>query len=136
MSVLLGAQSRARRAPNPRTGLRLTAAAAVIALAVGLAAAPVSARSAPAAPTNLVSTSVAHDSVALSWDDPGDASITGYVILRRDIVNQPPGDFDVIEDDTTSAATSYVDVGVAPSTRYAYGSGRATPRARRRDPTT
>ena len=38
--------------------------------------------SAPAKPTGLTATA-SHDSVALTWDDPNDDSITGYVILRR-----------------------------------------------------
>ena len=36
----------------------------------------------PAKPTGLNATAT-HDQVALTWDDPGDYSITGYVILRR-----------------------------------------------------
>ena len=37
----------------------------------------------PSAPTGLTATSFSHDSVALSWDDPGDDGITGYRVLRR-----------------------------------------------------
>ena len=74
----------------------------------------------PTAPQNLTAPSVSHDSVTLSWDDPGDNSITGYMILRRDIVNQAPGTFITIEDDTGSAATTYTDTTMAQSTRYAY----------------
>ena len=58
--------------------------------------------------------------MSLSWDDPGDDSITGYRILRRDIVNDPPGTFSTVANDTGSAATSYTDSTVAASTRYAY----------------
>ena len=36
----------------------------------------------PAKPIGLNATAT-HDQVALTWDDPGDYSITGYVILRR-----------------------------------------------------
>ena len=36
----------------------------------------------PAAPTGLTA-AASHDRVVLSWDDPQDDSITGYVILRR-----------------------------------------------------
>ena len=36
----------------------------------------------PAKPRNLSATAT-HDSVTLTWDDPGDDTITGYVILRR-----------------------------------------------------
>lgn len=80
-----------------------------------LAQAPV-----PEAPTGLVATSVAHNSVTLGWDDPQDDSITGYLILRRDVVNQPPGTFTTVEDDTANSATTYVDSTVVPETRYAY----------------
>ena len=74
----------------------------------------------PAAPTGLAAASVSHDSVTLGWDDPDDASITGYLVLRRDIVNQAPGTFSTVEPNTGSAATTYVDTTVAPETRYAY----------------
>ena len=36
----------------------------------------------PAQPTGLSATAT-HDQVELTWDAPGDDSITGYVILRR-----------------------------------------------------
>ena len=74
----------------------------------------------PAKPSGLRATSVSHDSVTLSWDDPGDSSITGYRILRRDIVNDPPGTFSTVADNTGTAATSYTDTTVAAGTRYAY----------------
>ena len=61
-----------------------------------------------------------HASVTLAWDDPGNTSITGYVILRRDIVRQSPGVFTTVEADTGTAATTYTDGGVEPKTRYAY----------------
>ena len=74
----------------------------------------------PARPTGLSAASVSHDGVTLSWDDPGDATITGYRILRRDIVNDPPGTFSTVASDSGSPATSYTDSTVAASTRYAY----------------
>ena len=74
----------------------------------------------PAAPTGLTAPTVAHNSVTLSWDDPGDTSITGYRILRRDPVNQAPGVFSTIVSNTGSAATSYTDGTVAAKTRYVY----------------
>ena len=74
----------------------------------------------PAAPTGLTAPPVAHNSVTLSWDDPGDTSITGYRILRRDPVNQAPGVFSTIVSNTGSAATSYTDGTVAAKTRYVY----------------
>ena len=48
----------------------------------------------PARPTGLSATA-SHDSVTLTWDDPGDDSITGYVILRRIPGVDPEGHFDV-----------------------------------------
>ena len=73
-----------------------------------------------AAPTGLTAPTVAHDSVTLSWDDPGDSSITGYRILRRDPINQAPGTFSTVEPDTGSAETTYTDNSVNAGTRYVY----------------
>ena len=61
-----------------------------------------------------------HDSVTLTWDDPQDDSITGYVILRRVRVNDQGGDFSVLVANTGSAATTYTDSEVAASTTYTY----------------
>ena len=58
--------------------------------------------------------------MTLTWDDPGDSSITGYQVLRRDIVNQPPGTFATVQNDTGSAVTTYTDTSVAARTRYVY----------------
>ena len=74
---------------------------------------------APERPQGLTGT-VAHDAVSLTWDDPGDASITGYQILRRNRAVDAPGQFQVHVDDTGSAEASYVDTEVAPETRYVY----------------
>ena len=71
----------------------------------------------PAQPTVVV---VSHDSVTISGADPGDSSITGYQILRRNRDIDAKGDFTIIEDDTGTAATTYTDDTVAPSTRYGY----------------
>ena len=73
----------------------------------------------PAKPTGLTGT-VAHDSVTLTWDDPGDETITGYQVLRRDPVTDKPGGFAVHVDDTGSAGTSYVDTDVEAEARYVY----------------
>ena len=73
----------------------------------------------PAMPTGLTGT-VAHDAVSLTWDDPEDASITGYQILRRNPAVDAPGQFQVHVEDTGSAATTYVDRDVEPDTRYVY----------------
>ena len=61
-----------------------------------------------------------HDSVTLTWDHPGDDSITGYVILRRVRVNDQGGDFSVLVANTGSAVTTYTDDTVAPGTTYTY----------------
>ena len=74
----------------------------------------------PAQPTGLTATSVSHDGVTLNWDDPDDASITHYQVLRRDRDADDPGAFDAIEDDTGSAATSYTDEEAKPAKRYVY----------------
>ena len=82
--------------------------------------------STPAEPTGLTASSVAHDSVTLSWDDPGDSSITGYQVLRRSRDGAEYGDgqgdseFVAIVDDTGSSATSYTDTSVTAHTRYVY----------------
>ena len=73
----------------------------------------------PDKPTGLEAT-VSHGQVVLTWDDPGDDSITGYVILRRVRVNNTGGDFDVLVADTGSAATTYTDDTVAAEIRYTY----------------
>ena len=73
----------------------------------------------PAKPKNLSATA-SHDSVTLTWDDPGDDSITGYVILRRIPGVDPEGHFDVLVADTKTAATSYTDNTVSAETRYTY----------------
>ena len=74
----------------------------------------------PAAPTGLTAPTVAHDSVTLSWDDPGDSSITGYRVLRRSRATDAPGVFTAIADDTGAADTAYTDTTVAPETKYVY----------------
>ena len=73
----------------------------------------------PDKPTGLDATAT-HDSVTLTWDDPEDESITGYVILRRVRVNDQGGDFSVLVANTGSAATTYTDDTVAASTTYTY----------------
>ena len=102
----------------------LTAALAVLAVAGTLFALyvhPAYAQdgSAPAKPTGLFATAT-HDQAILTWDDPGDDSITGYVILRRVRVNDEGGEFSELVADTGSAATTYTDDTVAASTTYTY----------------
>ena len=74
----------------------------------------------PAAPTGLTVTSVSHNSVALSWDDPADSTITGYQVLRRNPSVDDKGVFTTVEDDTGTASASYTDTTVSPQTRYFY----------------
>ena len=73
----------------------------------------------PAKPTGLSATAL-HDSVTLTWNDPGDDSITGYVILRRVRVNNVGGEFSELVPDTGTAATIYTDGTVAAGTTYTY----------------
>ena len=73
----------------------------------------------PDQPTGLEATAT-HDSVTLTWDDPEDDSITGYVILRRVRVNDTGGEFRELVANTGSAATTYTDNTVAASTTYTY----------------
>ena len=73
----------------------------------------------PDKPTGLEATA-SHDSVTLTWDDPGDDTITGYVILRRVRVNDTGGDFDVLVADTGTAALTYTDDTVTPGLTYTY----------------
>ena len=61
-----------------------------------------------------------HDRVVLTWDDPGDDSITGYVILRRVRENDVGGEFSELVADTGTAATTYTDDTVAVGTTYTY----------------
>ena len=73
----------------------------------------------PSKPRGLEATTT-HGQVVLTWDDPEDDSITGYVILRRVRVNDTGGDFDVLVGDTGSAATGYTDTTVAAGLTYTY----------------
>ena len=69
----------------------------------------------PAKPTGLL-TAASHDSVLLSWDNPGDDSISGYQVLRG-----PDADnLSVLLDDTGDANTTYTDSSVAAQTTYVY----------------
>ena len=81
----------------------------------------------PEAPTGLSAPSATHESVTLTWEDPGDSSITGHQVLRRFRDGDEYGDgegaaeFAVIEENTGSAATTYTDTSVTARTRYVYG---------------
>ncbi len=80
----------------------------------------------PESPTGLNVSSASHASITISWDDPGDHSITGYQVLRRSRDGDAYGDghgaaeFVAIEDNTGDADTEYTDTSVSPETRYVY----------------
>ena len=95
--------------------------AVIAALAMAMLFSPVQAQegSVPDQPMGLEATAT-HDSVTLTWDDPGDDTITGYVILRRVRVNNTGGDFSVLVSDTGTAALTYTDDTVAASLTYTY----------------
>ena len=102
----------------------LFAAVAVLALSgavLGLLFSPLQAQegTAPDKPRGLEATAT-HGQVVLTWDDPGDDSITGYVILRRVRVNDTGGDFDVLVANTNTAALTYTDDTVAAGLTYTY----------------
>ena len=92
-------------------------ALALAGAALALLFSPVQAKenSAPAKPTGLTATA-SYDSVTLTWDDPQDDSITGYVILRRNRDTDALGQFTELVNDTGSAATAYTDGSVAAGT--------------------
>ena len=99
----------------------LLAATAALALAMALLFSTVQAQegSAPDQPRGLSATAT-HDQVVLTWDDPQDDTITGYVILRRVRVNNTGGEFSGLVPDTGSAATTYTDDTVAAGITYTY----------------
>ena len=103
--------------------VRIILAVAILAGATLAFAWPVSGQTpdegAPAQPTGL-SGAVSSEAVSLSWDDPGDATITGYQVLRRNPAVDAKGVFQTVTDDTGSADTSYADTTVAAETRYFY----------------
>ena len=112
-----------RAVTSPRFGLLWAALLLVAAVAVlPFFAWPASAQSdsPPDKPARPTADAVSHDSITFSWADPGDSSITGYQVLRRNRDTDAVGDFTTIEDDTGANATTYTDDTVAPSTRYAY----------------
>ena len=72
---------------------------------------------APAAPTGLAAASDSHDTVALSWNDPENDSITGYQVRRSGGDSKK---FKTIEKNTGSADTTYTDSEVSAETKYKY----------------
>ena len=74
----------------------------------------------PARPTGLSASAAAHDSIALTWDHPGDASITHYEVFRRDTTVHAIGEFITLVEDTGSAETTYTDSTVEAERKYVY----------------
>ena len=94
---------------------------ALATLMPSLVGTPVQAQEAPPPrPTGLEVTGVGYDSVTLTWDDPGDSSITHYQIFRRDPDTQEVGDFGLINPNTGSTDTDYTDTTVKPEKSYIY----------------
>ena len=109
--------------PSPRFALLWAALLLVAAVAVlPFFAWPASAQSdsPPDRPARPTAGAVSHGSITFSWADPGDSSITGYQVLRRNRDTDAVGDLTTIEEDTGTDATTYTDDTVAPSTRYTY----------------
>lgn len=74
----------------------------------------------PASPTGLRVVEVDGVGARLSWNDPGDDSISGYRVLRRDRAVHGPGVFETIEEDTADADPAYVDATIAAGGVYVY----------------
>ena len=73
----------------------------------------------PPKPTNLTATVNGDGHIVLSWDDPGDDSVTGYQILRRR-PTQGEATLLVYVSDTGSTATTYTDMSVTAGVRHVY----------------
>ena len=58
--------------------------------------------------------------MTLNWNNPGDDTITGYLILRRNRQTTISGQFSELVADTGSAAITYTDDTVAAETNYTY----------------
>ena len=74
----------------------------------------------PDEPTGLEASAASGVGVTLVWDDPADDGITGYEVLRRDLAVHEAGQFETIESDTGSAATTWVDATVKAGGGYVY----------------
>ena len=70
----------------------------------------------PAAPTGLTVSRVGHSVLTLTWNDPQDANITGYRILRGTAADS----LSTIQADTGSPSKNYTDSTVEPETSYHY----------------
>ncbi len=72
----------------------------------------------PAAPQNLRATSATGTTVTLTWDDPDDATITGYKVLFRAALTEP--NLAVLVSDTGSVETTHTVTGLNPDTIYVF----------------
>ena len=70
----------------------------------------------PAAPTGLTASSIEHDRLTLTWDDPQDDRITAYQVLR----GTSEDTLSTLEPDTENASTEYTDSTAAAETTYFY----------------
>lgn len=83
--------------------------------------APPASTDAPTGPPQNLKAAVTHNTVSLTWEAPqSNGRVGGYQILRRDLDAAPQNRFQILEEDTGSPATSYVDSTVLPGSRYAY----------------
>ena len=74
----------------------------------------------PGQPQNL-QVEVTHNSVSLSWSAPAESgSVSGYQVQRRNKNVDPADQFSILEEDTGSSATNYVDSNVQPDGQYTY----------------
>ena len=75
-------------------------------------------RDPPAAPFNFTVTQDPHDSLTIAWTAPQDDGITGYRILRGTQADY--GNLRILNADTGSTSTEYIDSTVVPNTTYFY----------------
>ena len=91
---------------------------AIAADTVTITISDVSADNPPAAPQNLRAGSATSTTITLTWDDPDDATITGYKILSRAALTER--DLAVLVDNTGSADTTHTVTGLNPDTIYVF----------------
>lgn len=64
--------------------------------------------------------SVAHDSVSIEWDASTDDTVTGWVVLRRNLDRRLNQDFAAIADISDASQTSLTDSDIYPHGKFAY----------------
>ena len=87
-------------------------------LVIPVAATEPAANTPPAAPQNLRFGATTNTTIALTWDDPDDATITGYKILSRTPATQTH--LSVLVNNTGSAETAYTVRNLEPDTAYVF----------------